>query len=99
VELGLAAVNIYPPNLLYVDELVAAGKRAEQAKSGIWQQAQLAVIPVELLGSAGHTGWTILKGKMTAIRHNRKVVYLAFSDAFQARIEKQWLSLFPKIDT
>ncbi|ESS73108.1 micrococcal nuclease-like nuclease [Methyloglobulus morosus KoM1] len=99
VELGLAAVNIYPPNLLYVDELVAAGNRAQQAKRGIWQQAQYTVIPVDQLGNDGHSGWTRLKGKVSNIRSSRKFVYLDFSDVFQARIEKQWLSLFPEINS
>jgi micrococcal nuclease len=99
VETGLAAVNIYPPNLLYVDELVAAGIRAEQANRGIWQQAEYAVIPVNRLGYDGHSGWIRLMGKVSVIRSSKKYVYLEFSDLFQARIEKKWLSLFPDINS
>lgn len=99
VEMGLAAVNIYPPNLLYVDELVAAGKRAEHAKRGIWQQAEYAVIKVDRLDKNGHSGWTRLMGKVLVVRSSRKYVYLEFSDLFQARIEKKWLSLFPDINS
>lgn len=99
VELGLAAVNIYPPNLLYADELVAAGNRAEQAKRGIWRQAEYTTIPVGRLGSDGHPGWTRLIGKVSVIRSSRKFVYLEFSDLFQARIEKKWLTLFPDISS
>jgi micrococcal nuclease len=98
VEMGLAAVNIYPPNLLYVNELVAAGKLAEQAKRGIWQQAEYAVMPVDRLDKAGHSGWTRLMGKVLVIRNSRKFVYLEFSNLFQARIEKKWLPLFPDIN-
>jgi micrococcal nuclease len=98
VEMGLAAVNIYPPNLLYVDELVAAGKQAEHAKRGIWQQAEYAAIPVERLDDEGHSGWTRLHGKVSVIRKSRKSVFLEFSKLFQARIEKKWLYLFPDID-
>jgi micrococcal nuclease len=98
VELGLAAVNIYPPNLLYVNELVEAGKRAEQAKRGIWQEADYAVIPIERLDSNGHSSWTRLMGKVSVIRSSKRFVYLEFSDAFQARIEKKWLHLFPDIN-
>jgi micrococcal nuclease len=95
VELGLAAVNIYPPNLLYVNELVEAGKQAERAKRGIWQQTEYAAIPVDRLGNDGHSGWTRLVGKISVIRSSRKFVYLEFSDLFQVRIEKKWLPLFP----
>jgi micrococcal nuclease len=97
VELGLAAVNIYPPNLLYVDELAAAEKIAEQTKRGIWQQQQYAVLPVDRLEGKGHSGWTRIVSKVSVIRSSRKFVYLEFSDFFQARIEKKWLSLFPDI--
>jgi micrococcal nuclease len=99
VEMGLATVNIYPPNLLYVNELVEAGNRAEQAKRGIWRQAEYALIPVGHLGSDGHSGWTRLMGKVSVIRSSRKFAYLEFSDLFQARIEKKWLSLFPDINS
>jgi micrococcal nuclease len=99
VEMGLAAVNIYPPNLLYVDELVAAGQRAEHAKRGIWQQAEYAVIKVDRLDKNGHSGWTRLMGNVSVVRSSRKYVYLEFSDLFQARIEKKWLSLFPDINS
>jgi micrococcal nuclease len=99
VALGLAAVNIYPPNLLYVDELVAAGNQAERAKLGIWQQVEYAPIPVERLDRNGHLGWLRLVGKVSVIRSSKKYVYLEFSDRFQARIEKKWLLLFPDVNS
>ena len=98
VEQGLAAVNIYPPNLLYADELVAAGKRAEQAKRGLWQLPEYAPMPVENLGEDGHAGWLRLVGKVDIIRSSKKFVYLEFSKHLQARIEKKWLALFPDIE-
>ncbi|NOU42546.1 MAG: DUF4124 domain-containing protein [Methyloglobulus sp.] len=99
VEMGLAAVNIYPPNLLYVNELTKAGNRAEHAKRGIWQETEYAVIPVNELTETGHAGWTRIAGKVSVIRSSRKYVYLEFSPKFQARIEKKWLGLFPDINT
>lgn len=99
VEKGLAAVNIYPPNLLYVNELSAAGIRAEKAKRGIWQQPEYAVIPVTKLDPEGHSGWLRIKGRVSIIRNSRKFVYLELTDRLQARIEKKWLSLFPDINT
>jgi endonuclease YncB( thermonuclease family) len=99
VEMGLAAVNIYPPNLKYVTELVDAGSRAEKAKRGIWQQAEYAVKSIASLDENGHSGWLRLAGKVQVIRSSRKFVYLEFSDLFQARIEKKWLALFPNINS
>jgi endonuclease YncB( thermonuclease family) len=98
VAAGLAAVNIYPPNLLYVDELVKAQQQAEQAKLGIWGRPEYAAIPVASLTESGHSGWTRLVGKVVNVRTTRNWVYLEFSDGFDARIENQWLNLFPDVN-
>ncbi|MCX7099340.1 MAG: thermonuclease family protein [Methylococcales bacterium] len=99
VALGLAACSIYPPNLLYVNELLAAEKKAGQAKLGIWQMPDYAVIPVSQLGEAGHQGWTRLTGKVLDIHPTRKSIYLKLSDALDVRIEREWLALFPDVTT
>ncbi|MDI1231062.1 MAG: thermonuclease family protein [Methylobacter sp.] len=99
VEAGLAAVSIYPPNLLYVNELVKAQDQAELAKLGIWGRPEYAVRPVSRLTEAGHPGWTRLLGKVVNVRTTRKSVYLEFSDAFEARIERKWLDLFPDVNS
>jgi micrococcal nuclease len=99
VEMGLASVNIYPPNLMYAEQLMAAENRAEQARRGIWANPQYAPLLLEQLGDDGHDGWTRLVGKIKALRKSRKFIYLEFSDKFQARIEKRWLKLFPEPDS
>lgn len=96
---GLASVSIYPPNLLYVDELVKAQDQAEQAKLGIWQRPEYAAMPVASLTEAGHPGWTRLVGKVVNVRKTRKSTYLEFTDTFEARIENKWLDLFPDVDS
>jgi len=98
VEEGLAVVSIYPPNLLYVNELVAAGKKAEQDSLGVWAFPEYTPIPVNNLTEAGHAGWTRLTGKVVDIRNTSKFVYLGFSDQFDVRIERKWLSLFPDVN-
>jgi len=100
VEAGLAAVNIYPPNLLYVNELVAAENRAQQAGLGIWRRPEYTPIAVAGLNEAEHSGhqWMRLTGKVTHIRNARKFVYLEFSSQFDVRIERLWLSLFPDVN-
>lgn len=99
VKAGLAAISIYPPNLRYVDEFVAAGNKAEQEKLGIWQRPEYAAIPVGNLTEAGHSGWTRLVGKVAAIRETPKSVYLVFSSQFEARIDRKGLSLFPDVNS
>jgi len=98
VEVGLAGVSIYSNELLYVNELVEAQNRAEQARLGIWGRPEYAAIPVDTLTEAGHPGWTRLVGKVVNIRKTRKSIYLEFSDAFEARIESKWLDLFPNVN-
>jgi endonuclease YncB( thermonuclease family) len=98
VEAGLAAVSIYPPDLLYVNELIKAQNQAELAKLSIWGRPEYAPMPVGSLTETGHPGWTRLVGKVVNIRKTRKSVYLEFSDTFEARIESQWLDLFPDVN-
>jgi micrococcal nuclease len=99
VAAGLAVVNIYPPNLHYVDELVKAQNQAEQAKLGIWQRPEYAAMSDASLTEAGHPGWTRLVGKVAGVRKTRKSTYLEFTDMFEARIENKWLDLFPDVDS
>ncbi len=98
VKAGLAEVNIYPPNLRYANELLAAEKQAEKAKLGIWQRPEYAAIPLSSLTEAGHPGWTRMLGKVVSIRNTRKYIYLEFSSQVDARIERKWLSLFPDVN-
>jgi len=97
VEQGLAAVNIYPPNLLYVLKLVKAEQGAQKKRLGIWGRPEYDPIPVERLPASGHSGWTRIKGRITDLRSSRKFVYLKFSEKFEARIEKMALPLFPDL--
>lgn len=99
VEQGLAAVNIYPPNLLYVEQLVDAERKAQQARLGIWRKPEYEPIPVDRLSASGHPGWTRVSGRIVDLRSSRKFVYLKFSNKFEARIEKQGLSMFPDLNS
>jgi endonuclease YncB( thermonuclease family) len=98
VEAGLAEVTIYPPNLLYADELIKAQDMAEQKKLGLWQREEYQVKPVSSMNQAGHRGWTRLVDKAIGIRYARKFVYIQCSSQFEIRIERQWLFLFPDIN-
>ncbi len=99
VAAGLAQVSIFPPNLKYVQDFVTASQQAEANKLGIWQRPEYAPIPVEQLTEAGHSGWTRIIGKVRSVHPARKFVYLEFSDRFDARIDMEWLSLFPDLNS
>jgi len=96
---GLAEASIWPPNLKYTNALVTAEQQAENAKLGIWQRPEYAAIPVEQLTDEGHHGWTRIVGKVHSIHATKKFIYLEFSDRFDARIEREWLSLFPDVNS
>ncbi|MDD5460465.1 MAG: thermonuclease family protein [Methylococcales bacterium] len=98
VKAGLAAVNIYPPNLLYADELIKSEKQAEKARLGIWQRHEYAAVPAGSLTEAGHPGWTRLTGRVIHIHHSRKYIYLEMTGQVDARIERKWLFLFPDVN-
>jgi len=98
VKAGLATTSTYPPNLLYVNELLAAEQKAEQDQLGIWQRPEYAAIPASTLTEAGHPGWVRLVGKVLSVSNTRKSVYLVFSSQFEARIERHWQFLFPDVN-
>ena len=99
VKEGLATTSTYPPNLLYVNELLAAENKAEQDRLGIWKRPEYAAIPVNDLTDAGHPGWLRLVGRVITVHNTRKSVYLVFSSQFEARIERKWQSLFPDFNS
>ena len=98
VETGLAEVTIYPPNLLFADELLKAQDIAEQKKLGLWRREEYAIKPASGLNQNGYKGWTRLVDKVSGVRFARKFVYLECSSHFEIRIERQWLFLFPDLN-
>lgn len=101
VAAGLAAVSIYPTNLLYVNELLAAQERAERAGLGIWKQPAYQPIKAAELDKTADVPhqWLRIRGQVSSIHYTKKYVYLAFTDHFDARIERDWLYLFPDLNT
>ena len=99
VKAGLATLSIYPPNLQYVAELQAAENEAQKNKLGLWNRPEYEPLTVNQLSDAGHAGWTRIVGKVTAVHISERFVYLEFSNRFEARIDKDWLSLFPDVNS
>ncbi|AEG02249.1 thermonuclease family protein [Methylomonas methanica] len=99
VRLGLAAVNIYPPNLKYVDALLEAQKSAEQAERGLWGLQAYAAQPFIDLNEENYKGWKRVTGRIRALKLTAKYSYLQFSDHVSVRIENQNRSLFPSLQS
>ncbi|MCK9605147.1 MAG: thermonuclease family protein [Methylomonas sp.] len=97
VRLGLAAVNIYPPNLKYLGALLEAQQNAEQAKLGIWGLQSYAPRPFRVLNAENYKGWKRVTGRIRALKQTAKYSYLQFSDNVSVRIENKNQRLFPPL--
>lgn len=99
VEAGLATTDIYPPNLKYVDALIAAERRAELGMRGLWARPEYQPKPVESLRNQRPSGWQRLVGKPYTVAEGRSYWRLLFNDQFDVRIPKDNLALFPPLQS
>ncbi len=97
VRLGLANLNIYPPNLKFVSELQAAEQEAERNKRGIWKLSAYQVKTVKQLNKRNKQGWQRIVGRIESIKKTRKNIYLKLNNHFDVRIRKKYLPYFPKL--
>jgi hypothetical protein len=99
VKRGLATVNIYPPNLKYLDTLLAAQRSAEQAKLGIWADPAYATLTFDKLDGSNYQGWKRIRGRIRAVKRTAKRNYLQFSDKVSVSVEPLSSALFPPLET
>lgn len=97
VELGYATTNTYPPNMKYVDELLAAEAQAEREKRGLWALPEYRPKPLAGLDFSGLSGWQRLVGKAVALDESRSQFRLHFEGGFEAHIPKENARLFPSL--
>lgn len=97
VRQGLATVNIYPPNLKYVQQLLAAQHEAERKGLGIWCDPNYAPQSFDRLNELNYKGWKRITGRVSVLRKTRKYSYLQFSPHVSLRIENATLDLFPNL--
>lgn len=97
LRLGLAHLNLYPSNTLYLKQLTVAQQQAEQQTKGIWSLDNFQVKPIDQIDKNNYRGWQRLTGQAKKIKQTRKYFYLQFSDKFSARISKANRHLFPAI--
>lgn len=96
VRQGLAFVDIHPPNLRHTDRLLEAEREAWQAKRGLWQFPEYAVVHDlnQVKGTPGRN-WQRLAGTVERIEDTRAYRSLILTGGFQARIPRANLGLFP----
>lgn len=99
VQNGLATVNIYPPNLKFVDELLAAQHIAEQAGLGLWAYPEYQPVSFQNLNEDNYHGWKRVTGRIKAVKHSAKNSYLQFSDSVSVQVENQFSELFQSLDS
>ncbi len=99
VRNGLATVNIYPPNLKYVNDLTQAEQLAEKQHLGLWNEPAYAIKPVAQIDNFALSGWQRLSGTANSMHNTAKYIYLDFSERFSIRIARANLYLFPDLKT
>jgi len=97
VEEGLAALSIHPPNLKYLDSLLAAQHQAEEALRGIWGMEYYRPKPIEVLRTKRLYGWQRLVGRPLILKQGRKFVRLMFAADLVVTIPKSNLEWFPDL--
>jgi endonuclease YncB( thermonuclease family) len=97
VKEGLAIVNLFPPNLRYKDELLAAQQMAQQQQLGMWAMKRYQLTSVDKVRKV--SGWKRYQGVVQSIKNNPKTIRLIFSEKLSAKIYKENLYLFPDIES
>jgi micrococcal nuclease len=97
VEKGLATTDIFPPNLKYVEALLAAERRAAQGRRGLWALPDYQARPAAALRGEQPDGWQRLTGKPVGLDESRKYQRMSFADGFEIHIPREDLALFPPL--
>lgn len=96
VRLGYASINIFPPNLNYIAELLAAEQEAEVSQLGIWKYPEYQAKLTAELDKHNKRGWQRIEGTVLSVKNTRKSSYLKLNDNFSVRIKKKHLQYFDK---
>lgn len=97
VEKGLAIVSLFPPNLRYKNELLAAQQHAQHQQLGMWDMKRYQLISVDKIRKVA--GWKRYQGEGQSIKKNRKYVRLMISKKLTVKIAKDNLYLFPDLES
>lgn len=99
VEQGLATVNIHPPAMKYVAQLLSAQEHAERRKIGIWGDPFYHPKPVEDISTGRYSGWRRFIGRPQSFRTGRRYERLILNPKVDVRIARKNLSIFPDLES
>jgi len=100
VEEGLATTDIHPPNLAYVDALVAAEKRAQNTGKGLWALPEYQAHELGAPGKTPASGWQRLSGTISGVEVNQgyqSCLLAANGNTIEIRVDNDNLPLFPPL--
>ncbi|BCG63978.1 MAG: micrococcal nuclease [Methyloprofundus sp.] len=89
VRLGYASLNVFPPNLKYVAELLKAEQTAEALQVGIWKYADYVPKSASQLTKKNSSGWQRVWGRVESVKYTHKNVYLQLEDNFTVRLSNK----------
>lgn len=98
VRLGYASTNVFPPNVKYVTELLAAEQVAEGKQLGIWSYPEYKTKLAGELNKANKRGWQRIVGTVNGIKTTRKSSYLKLANHFDVRIKKDHQQYFDRLE-
>lgn len=86
---GLGFAVALAPNTALVDCQQAAERAARAAGRGVWRRS-----PVLEVAQLRQGGFTVVRGRVRTVEHNRGGVWLQLDGPLVLRIESQWLTPF-----
>lgn len=97
VRLGFASTSVFPPNIKYANELLAAEQKAEEQHLGIWSYPAYHTKTTAELNKKNKQGWQRITGQVVDIKNTRKSMYLKLTDHFDVRIKKEHFPYFDEL--
>lgn len=94
VKMGLAIVNIHPPNFNHQRALLNAQEKAEIDRRGLWKLATYQPRPILKLKHHKFRGWGRFTGIPLALKKGKKFERLIFSKTISLRIPQKNKALF-----
>jgi endonuclease YncB( thermonuclease family) len=96
---GYASLSIHPPNLYYLDEMVAAQNEAIQQRRGIWAMPEYQAISAKELAKLDKlSGWKRIRGVVREVVEQKKQTVLRLDHGLSVRIPKKSLKYFAKLE-
>ncbi len=95
LKYGFASLMTIPPNTRFVGCYLQQEKSARRGARGLWRLARYQVLSVSELS---HTGYQVVKGRVTRISEGEHAIWLSLGRAFSLQIRRADLKYFEGVD-